>query len=235
MNIFGAFTFGGLIKTFLPGFVWLIAIAILEADITQAHGASPFILNYAKTHDQAALLLSIPVSILLGLLSNIVVFMGVNDFLVRDPVKKANPRLFALYDSLTAKIRDRCWKGAGLEDEEGRKEFDRHADAELIVLPTVGADKLAYIREQYWYHLEFQINLLLSVVVLFAALAVRSWLNVSSFSAFVIHLLSYSILAGLVCVLLVRAARKNYHRHIAKMMSLMASILSPKAQESPCD
>ena len=34
MNIFGAFTFGSLIKTFLPGFVWLVAIVMLEAGIS---------------------------------------------------------------------------------------------------------------------------------------------------------------------------------------------------------
>jgi hypothetical protein len=38
MNIFGAFTFGSLIKTFLPGFVWLIAIVILEAFVAQMLG-----------------------------------------------------------------------------------------------------------------------------------------------------------------------------------------------------
>jgi hypothetical protein len=35
MNIFGAFTFGSLIKTFLPGFVWLIALGIVAVDIAQ--------------------------------------------------------------------------------------------------------------------------------------------------------------------------------------------------------
>ena len=68
---------------------------------------------------------------------------------------------------------------------------------------------------------------------MFAALVVRSWLNVGSFSVFVIHLLSYSIFAWLLYRLLVRAARKNYHRHITKMMSLMASILSPEPHEPP--
>ena len=38
MNIFGAVTFGNLIKTFLPGLVWLIAFAILEADFAQLRG-----------------------------------------------------------------------------------------------------------------------------------------------------------------------------------------------------
>jgi hypothetical protein len=38
MNVFSAFTFGSLIKTFLPGLVWLIAIGILEADAQTAVG-----------------------------------------------------------------------------------------------------------------------------------------------------------------------------------------------------
>jgi len=33
MNIFGAFTFGSLIKTFLPGFVWLVAMVMVSVDV----------------------------------------------------------------------------------------------------------------------------------------------------------------------------------------------------------
>ena len=43
MNIFGAVTFGNLIKTFLPGLVWLIAFAILEADFAQLRGYESYL------------------------------------------------------------------------------------------------------------------------------------------------------------------------------------------------
>lgn len=230
MNIFGAFTFGSLIKTFLPGFVWLVAIGILEADVQELRSAEPFILGYADAHEQAALILAIPASILLGLMSNIVVFMGVNDRLVRNPARRRDPGLFGLYELLSGRVRDRCWEAAGCQDRAAREDFQRHADVELIMLPSLGADKLAYVREQYWYHLEFQVNLLLSIVCTLLGLVFRAAISADSVAVFGAHLLWCLALGVPVCVLLVRAARKNYHRHIAKMASLMAAFLEPRPQ-----
>jgi len=234
MNIFGAFTFGSLIKTFLPGFVWLIAIAMVEGDISRLHGVSPVILGYAAAHEQSALVLAIPTAILLGLLSNVIVFLGVNDRLVRDPVRKANPGLFALHDRLAAKLRDRCWDGLAWTDGDLRRDFDRFADAELIMLPEIGVDRLSYVREQYWYHLEFQVNLLLSIVVIFAAATLSAALSGKPLRTIVLHAAVYLVLAGLICALLLHAARKNYQRHIAKMLSLMAAVhgAPPAAEET---
>lgn len=228
MNIFGAFTFGSLIKTFLPGLVWLIAIGILEADVSQLVEEPPIIFAFVKGNTQAALVLAIPASILLGLLSNIAVFMGVNDRLIRDPVKKANPGLFALYDRLADQIRDQYWDLVECADEDVRREFNLHIDVELIMLQTIGVEKMAYVREQYWYYLEFQINLILSILMLFLSLAVFSALHANSFHNFFIHVLLYFALMAPVCGLLFRAARKNYQRHISKMLSLMASIVCPR-------
>jgi hypothetical protein len=173
MNIFGSFTFGSLIKTFLPGVVWLLAIGVLETDISRLLGLEPFLLTIARDSAQVTLVLALgfPAAILLGLMSNIVVFMGVNDRLVRTPVRSANKDLFALYDHLAARVRDRCWPSAGLPDAAQRKIFDTHTDVEIIMLAVIDQDKMAYVREQYWYHLEFQMNLLLSLVALFAGAA----------------------------------------------------------------
>jgi hypothetical protein len=45
MNIFGAVTFGSLIKTFLPGLVWLCAFAIVEADIALYCGYESYVVK----------------------------------------------------------------------------------------------------------------------------------------------------------------------------------------------
>lgn len=225
MNIFGAFTFGSLIKTFLPGFVWLVAIVMLEADISQLLHAKPALWSYAQSKDQAALVLSIPASILLGLLSNIAVFMGLNDWLVRSPVKRANPALCELYDDLARRIREQCWKSLENVDQKLAPAFNANIDPELVLLHSIGVDKLAYVREQYWYHLEFQLNLLLSVWAIAPALLLSAMLNVSS-TAILLVLVSSCLLGAvlLICGLLV-AARKNYTRHLAKMATVMAAVL----------
>jgi len=224
MNIFGAFTFGSLIKTFLPGFVWLVAIGIVEADISRAMSAPPLMLTFIQAHEQTAVVLAIPAAILLGLLSNMVVFMGINDRLVRQPVRRDNPALFQLYDRLTAGIRDRTWAPLGCTDDALRTAFHAHADVELILLPILGVDKIAYMREQYWYHLEFQINLLLSIVVIFLALLFSAAYNAGSVLTFCLQVLIYLAILIPICILLCRAARKNYQRHVAKMLSLIAGV-----------
>ena len=232
MNVFGAFTFGSLIKTFLPGLVWLLAIGILEADIAQALHAEPFISSFVQSNEQASLVLAFPAAILLGLMSNIVVFMGVNDWLVRNPVRNANAALFSLYDLIATRIRDRCWQTLALGDQKTRQDFDAYTDVEIIMLPALGPGNLAYVREQYWYHLEFQMNLLLSLVALFVGAAINAWASASSFGSFVVPFLIYLILFAPVWRWLLKAARKNYCRHISKMLSLMTGVLCPQPEGS---
>jgi hypothetical protein len=83
------------------------------------------------------------------------------------------------------------------------------------------------VREQYWYHLEFQLNLLISLVGVFVALGASILLN-RGFSPMIgtERMAAAIIVCAFVCYGLLKAARKNYERHIAKMASLMTALLS---------
>jgi len=117
MNIFGAVTFGSLIKTFLPGLVWLIAFGIVDYDLAMAFGYRSYLMDALADKDraQAIMILSFPASILVGLLSNVVVFMGLNYLLVRNPFKRKHRQLFDLHTKLSAAVRDRCWAAMDLD------------------------------------------------------------------------------------------------------------------------
>jgi hypothetical protein len=231
MNVFGAFTFGSLIKTFVPGFVWIIALGLLWWD---AHALLPAIVPAialpAAGEEQTVLVLAVPVSILLGLLSNIVVFMGVNDVLVRNRAPRMAPVLFDLRKQLLARVRAQVWRSARLEDGAAHAFFMERADGELLVLETLDLNKLMYVREQYWYHLEFQVNILLSTGCGWVGLVLSpvvigagpAWVGLTR------AVLVTVVLAGL-CVLLWRSALRNYIRHIEKMCTLMAMALSSAA------
>ena len=121
------------------------------------------------------LILAFPASIFVGLLSNVVVFMGLNDFLVRTPFRKKRAELFALHAKLSQQVREKCWTALGLNDPALKRSFDEWADPEIIIVERIGADKLAYVREQYWFHLEFQLNLLISFGAIFVALVVSGF------------------------------------------------------------
>ena len=232
MNIFGAFTFGSLIKTFIPGFVLLIAVCILAADIAMIFDAKPVILEFVVSDPRTALVLAIPASILFGLLSNIVVFMGVTDLFIRRPAKKSKPSLFDLYDLLATQIRKQCWDHVDNDEEKNEEIFHEHVDAEYVMLQTIGIEKMTYLREQYWFHLEFQINLLFSIVILFISFVLYSSLKFGITLTFIESLLLYVAIAAPIGGLLFGAARKNYERHISKMVSLMASVLRPSSDGS---
>ncbi|WP_298242285.1 hypothetical protein [uncultured Bradyrhizobium sp.] len=233
MNIFGAVTFGSLIKTFLPGLVWLCAFGIVEADIAQYRGYESYVLKILGNSSQASTLLIIafPASIFVGLLSNIIVFMGLNDWLVRTPFKESNGELFALHAKLSQMLRDKSWEALGLNDDGLKRSFNLYTDPEIILVERIGPEKLAYVREQYWYHLEFQLNLLISFCAVFLALVVSAFLNgafdsAGGFGRLVVMIVGY----GLISLWLRGAARKNYARHVAKMASLLTAVLTKQEE-----
>jgi hypothetical protein len=104
-------------------------------------------------------------------------------------------------------------------------------DVEIIMLDVLGTEKVAYLREQYWYHLEFQVNLLMSLVVMFLALELNAFLSFSG-CKLAGSVIGYAILFVPLGIFLLAAARKNYQRHVAKVASLMAAMLDPKAEEN---
>lgn len=226
VNVFGAFTFGSLIKTFIPGFGWLIALLLIWRDLHSWVPALPPLPPVPTSSDQQnALVLAIPIAVLLGLLSNIIVFMGVNDGLVRRPVERANPQLFALYRLAVRRMRDQYWTSLDCTDAALRRSFDEHIDPEILMLPTVEVTRLAYVREQYWFHLEFQVNLLFATFVgLLALLASPEIAGAPRVEAAWRGGTAVVLLGG-ACWLLLRAARKNYCRHVAKMTSLITATL----------
>lgn len=236
MNVFGAFTFGSLIKTFIPGFVWLIALVLLDTGLERWAGIEkPALWTYIRDKDQSAvvLALAIPASILLGLLSNILVFMGVNDWLVRSPVKSADPALYRLYETLAQRVQTRYWSALEGIDAGLQHPFDLHIDPELLLLHTIGVDKIAYVREQYWYHLEFQLNLMLSLAAVAVALVVWILLHITNLAWTLFLLAACVALAYAVMCGLVKAARKNYSRHLAKIATIMAAALYRRPPEEP--
>lgn len=228
MNIFGSLSFASVIKTFLPGFVWLFALCLVEIDFAQLNHYPAWTPKILQSKDQALLVLAlaIPASLLLGLISNIAVFMGLNDWLVRKPFETSDGDLHRLHTHFRSELQARCWTALQPTDGTLRASFDKNTDPEVILVERIGFEKLAYVREQYWYHLEFQLNLLISLVVLIVALGSSVILNANSPESMFNIVLVLSVAAIIGCRWLTKAARRNYARHIAKITSLIIAVLS---------
>jgi len=233
MNLSRSFSFGTVIKTFLPGLVVLAAIVMVARVVTDLGLLSSSIWDFVARHEQAALVIAVPSAALLGLISNILVFMGLNDALVRTPVRKRNVKLFELFDLVEDQIRKNYWKHVACTKTAVREEFLKAADVELIMLPEIGVEKISYVRQQYWYHLEFQVNLILSATLFFLALIALMFVSCQDCSNVgglgILIVLAYAVFL----IFMTKAARKNYHRHICKMLSLMTSFLCSMDQPAP--
>ena len=227
MNVFGSFTFGGLIKTFLPGLIWLFGLVMFEIDIAKMHGGESGALEFMRAFPQTAIALAIPGSILLGVFSNVIVFMGLNDRLVRNPVKTSpeGKEINELYESICRRIREFTWEPFDTSKIPEGCTTNACVDAEILVLNELGVAPLSFVREQYWYYVEFLVNLMLATWILAAALCLRYWLTEDDGAAVADTILTL-VSAWLLSVFLVRAARKNYQKHLAKMLSLILSVIS---------
>lgn len=224
MNMFGSFTFGNLIKTVLPGLIWLIGLCMLEADIASLLDHWSYAGTFIWAYPEASMVLAVPAAILLGVVSNVIVFMGLNDWLVRTPVQTSplHKPTHDLYSLVCEMTRTFNWEPVKTET------IDTHnisVDAEVLVLHELGVPQLSYVREQYWYYVEFLMNLMLSLWALALAFVLRFWI-IFDLGEAIISTLVAGLLTLVLSVFLVKAARKNYAKHLAKMLSLILSVLS---------
>jgi len=223
MNVFGTFTFGRLIKTFLPGTV-LFASALLYLDaVANLFGLDFSVINWAIGNPILTTLATIPGSIILGILLNTVVFGGLLDVLVRQPVNSEMSEFNVLRDSIVDCTLNTSETNT-LIPSDIYDTFKEHVDFDSFMLPRVDLDKLVYIRESYWYYLEFQVNVALASV--FSLTGVFFWwirhdtvVGLTAGPALVLAA-ALILVTGLVFVALIRAARLNYMRHKKKLLSL---------------
>lgn len=226
MNLFGAFNFGRLIKTFLPGFILLIALVMgLDCLCTLTTAKVSFIDIIIK-EPVIFSLMSIPVSLILGIFSNMVLYAGLNNLLVKNPVKKKNPELIQYYNS-QLEIIIRYSIGKNSYSKKYKNSLIKHLDPIFLMLHEMDLQKLVFIQESYWYYLEFQMNAMFAIFVtyIFAIL----WFTLKahpiiSGKSFYILIAIISFLVISLSWLCIFCARKNYKKHIQKMLSYCVGI-----------
>ena len=152
--------------------------------------------------------------------------MGLNDSLVRDPVKRSKPDLFRLYEHIRTCVREKYWPNLKTENANIRHQFMTHADPEAMILPSIDISKIVNIREQYWNYMEFQINLALSFFVLCLAWVWHLYETSSSTLTFPgsVAIIAFGYFVLTAC-LFICPARRNYERHIVKICGLMSGAL----------
>ena len=234
MNIFGAFTFGRLIKTFLPGIV-LFAASLLYLDtILTLLGADFVVTRWAIDNPILTTVATVPASVILGIFLNTIVFGGLLDTLVRKPVDTK----MAEFNGKRDQVIDATIDKSGLKEliePDLMQYFRKKLDFEAFLLPRTDLNKLVFLQESYWYYLEFQINIALAagygsvgLIAWYTVVDGRLGLATPAAVAAGVGLLGLTAAGSLI---LIRTARLNYERHKLKLVSMWLGYmtLSPVA------
>ena len=224
MNVFGSFSFGRLIKTFLPGFMILLAgIGYGEAFLLFS-GNDNAIIEIATENPVFFVAFSIPFSIIFGIFTNTVTFSYGLDLLVRRHHQKENGEFYE-YESTLKSSALKHYADCLFENEGTRNQFMKYCDFQYFTLRTLPLEKFLFLEDSYWYYLEFQLNTILALCfgapVFIGTLSLFLWSQVfSNLTRCVI--LSFAVLLGFCCLrILLKAARINFDRYKKKNLSLL--------------
>ena len=224
MNLFGAFGFGSLIKTFLPGLVlFFVLLVYLELSVYYFHG---YIGILESLFDNAALftIISIPVSIIFGITLNSIVFSGLSEAILENKHKKDNVQFYDFRELIFGKINEKISKKFGLSEDD-RKTFKNIIDPRYFLLHKRSLDNIMYLRESYWYYMEFQLNTLIAVLFgmpafIFSLCVLQSNAVIEPAALFfAISILVVSCL--LFTWLFMKSAKDNLDAHRKKELSLL--------------
>ena len=224
-----AFSFGKLIKTFLPGSILTVGLYLFVEALwwVGKHGSIISILSEEKWRT-VAVGLSLPVALLLGFLLNTWVWMRVNKA-IKDPVIDEVDRsgYRALRQSLL-KVRAEGLARITHEPDfasKGPEGFPRES-LEYYFLPVVTLERLGFLWESYFSWYEFQINSAYAFIVTFFFGAVLLLVKPVTFWLKLVSAIALIVCGRLLFEALKAAARKNLLQYDRNLLILIASSLN---------
>lgn len=228
VNLLGSIDFGRSVKTYLPGSVILVSLAgLVDCAFALLTGA-PVLGPWSVENSVIAGVVAIPASVILGLLSNTLFFHFLHERLVERAVRAKHPDLDrAASEFRKAVIQD---KVQSLPESYRSQVLERAVDVDALLLSDVSLPARAITKEEFWFYLEFQVNMALGVTVAWLAvvcttLLKRADLGLDTLAWLILVLLLTAFLASAVCTL-VGAARKNYYYYQKRLLSLhVAAVL----------
>lgn len=234
-----AFSFGKIIKTFLPGIILLMALVLL-ADI-----AYQMLFIEAKTnlitgiiqHTNLATVVSIvvPLSILLGIFLNTVLWPTVIDNLREKWRCKEDRCVRDCFDHLKSLANQNIMELS--KDKNVMSSLQKFpVTLRYYYLPIIKLENLNYIWESYFSWFEFQINILFALLFLLVSVITAGTFYIVKYDLIEsLHKLSLIILATLILFIfaltayyLVKSAQKNIWRFDEGLVCLIAGSLKFK-------
>ncbi len=223
MNLFNAFSFGRLIKTFLPGFLIFFGVCAYIDMFSEVILGAFILSNFAFKQPAIFIVILIPSSIILGVFSNIVFFTFATEFIIEKRHRSNESKFYEFETNILDNIKQDIIKNLKFDDiGDG---FRDNIDIKAFLLNRIGIEKLAYLKDCYWYYLEFQLNILLAIDFIVPAI-ILYWLKTTnshgvSLVANIGIILIILVLTSSINVLFINSARKNFYYYKRKYLSLV--------------
>ncbi|WP_150125067.1 hypothetical protein [Aquaspirillum sp. LM1] len=225
MNLSGVFSYGNLLKTFLPGLLLLCGMVLFTDSyilFPYSQKTQTLITALAKTPAFSIVLIA-STSILFGIISNSIHF------------KWTIPYIGKIFESRNKMFVD--FKKAALSEMEHHYAKllnipNNHIpmshngfDVRAFLLNKTDVVTLQYLRESYWYYMEFQVNSIGASIFLCAASTAYTTINyliknisITSCILIVCLMLAFTTLTILIFA---KAAYENYEKHEKKYFSFL--------------
>lgn len=236
MDVFKSFSFGRLIKTFLPGFVCLLsAILIVDGAISLMIGNSHPILDWAQANPVIATALAIPWAIILGILCNTLFFLYLAPVFIKSYYRKhASDFVRSEEEIIDYLLAHHACKviPVGL-----LKKIRGEIDDYYFTLPYTSVEKVVFLQESFWDYHEFQLNLAFVLLLFSCALLFHLWVDrvfVALDASTSIAVVAVAVLLTMtISLLLLRAARTNYDSHRKRSLSLILGAFAQSMENQP--
>ncbi|HCG9621012.1 TPA: hypothetical protein N2940_004528 [Vibrio parahaemolyticus] len=224
MNLSGAFSYGNIIKTLIPGIcVTLATLSLIDAYMFSFE--SRYVtFDFVSKYSVLSLGMLIPCSIFAGIISNSVCFSMIIPKYIEKPLKTKDVEFFKYKKDVINEMNSHYFELLQY-DQEMRNSFDENFDVRSLLLNRKNLSNFQYLRESYWYYMEFQVNSILSIALLSLTALLHIFLNYWMGNLGGTYALLYVVFILLSNYILfkvfMRAARENYVKHEKKSLSYL--------------
>ena len=224
MNVFGAFGFGSLIKTFLPGLLFFFAfLGYVEIFLYLVHGYAAL---HAYLFGKPVLLtaIAIPASVILGATLNSIVYSGFSEWILEKRHKAECMDFYDFRERMFNTITQAAGDRVTLSHED-HNAFMTYVDPRYFLLHKRSLENIMYLRESYWYYMEFQLNTLMALSIglpaILAALLIVMHESLVGMQAGIASMALILLLYAGFSRLFLKSARDNLDAHRKKELSLL--------------
>jgi hypothetical protein len=226
MDLLGKFDFGRIIRMFLPGIIFLLALTLIADALYALVSTDYALLRLIAANQPISIALTIPLALICGLLVNTIMFVTNITAKIRptEGRRVLNQQMvieLMNYGDGTGMAR----KLYSLIPEETRECLS----LEAFLLPVLSPERILFIKEYFYFYMHFDIAFGLSVTVMEASLifwmlVYRLKLGIGAFAFWFLFFTSIVVWFALASVLYI-AARRNYRDNLRVDLSFYLGTL----------